>query len=707
MENFGFPDIPTDLYQKSPVSTKKASTVWTEAELKSWLASPTLAEWVPDWMKSLRKPFGEALPHLMGKGLHFSREIPRWMTNDSPEPRWLQQFLTHQAAAETWFNSGFLQDDPAWLKQLIEYEKAQVARSFLLSGNISDYAFDPVYGYRPTIRLLVDTLMRTKDCVLTYRLSQGLNVHSQDNEIIDKLPKSVQSELEAEGFSSESSLLTEVCRLFDILSAWLMGKETDGDEFPRGVAIIFENVHLLIPSNRDDIERNFLVDSLLHWSSSPKLFHSSHCLILMAEALEDVGNELRARGGKIEQITILRPETVNARLKFLLPILDPQAQMRETRVAQLSRGLILDGYTGDYLSQLQQLSHDTAGLTLLGIEDLLQQASMRPDRRLSRDTVMSLKRERLSQESDGLLDVIDPRQTLEAIGGYPALKERLREVIVALGASHNELLRSTVPMGILFLGPPGTGKSIMAEALAGESNISMAKLGNFRGMYVGQSERNLSRIFSLIESLHPVIVFIDEIDQALGQRSAAAGDSGVDSRIFGRFLEFISKTEHRGKILWIGASNFPDKIDSAMKRAGRFDLVLPFLLPDQQSRKSILKVLLEGELEGISDVKHSLTDTDFEQLAAQTEGFSGAELRAIVGEVLRRVAQQQVSLQGTIEIKVDIFKQVLSVYLPPAEQRRRYLEMELLAIEEVSFMDLLPEKHQNLRQKHLSANPPL
>jgi SpoVK/Ycf46/Vps4 family AAA+-type ATPase len=704
MPNHNFPNIPTQLYG-SPVSTKKAPTIWTAADLKSWLASPTLAEWVPDWIKSLHNQFSDALPELMGKGLNLSHEIPRWMTNDSPKPLWLQQFLTQNVAAETWFKSGFLQDDPVWLKQLIEYEKAKVARSFLLSGNISDYAFDPVYGYRPTIRLLVDTLMQTKDCVLTYRLSQGLNIYSQDNNIIDNLPKSVKNELEADGFSSESSLLTEVCRLFDILSAWLI---TDGGEFPRGVAIVFENVHLLIPPNSDDIERNFLVDNLLHWSSSPKLFHSSHCLILMAEALEDVGNELRARGGKIEQITIPRPETVNARLKFLLPILEPQAPMWETRVAQLSTGLVLEGYTGDYLNKLQQLSHDTAGLTLIGIEDLLQQASMRSDRSLSRDTVMSLKRERLSHESDGLLEVIDPRKNLETIGGYPALKERLREVIVALGASHNELLRSTVPMGILFLGPPGTGKSITAEALAGESKISMAKLGDFRGMYVGQSERNLSRIFSLIESLHPVIIFIDEIDQALGKRSAAAGDSGVDSRIFGRFLEFLSNTEHRGKILWIGASNFPDKIDPAMKRAGRFDLILPFLLPEQESRKAILKVLLEGEIEGISEVKHSLADTDFEQLAEQTKGFSGAELRAIVGEVLRRVAQQQASMQGTIEIKADIFKQVLSVYQPPPEQRRRYENMEILAIEEVSFLDLLPEKYHKLRQKRLSnVNPPL
>jgi len=700
-------NIPNSLYQ--PPIVDENPVHWSHSDAESWLNSPQLAMWAKTWLTSLQQRFRDDFPRLLEQGLKSNDTIPNWMGKDSQEAHWIQQFLEQNEMAEIWFKKGFLTDDPTWLKQLLTYEKAKVARSFLLNGNISDYSYDPVHGYRPTIRLLIDTLKKEKDCVLSYRLSKGLSLHSEDVDIIDKLPQSIQSELNDKNnksaFPTQSPLLPEVCRLFDILSAWLMSDDSDENErshiknFPRGVAIVFENVHLLIPPNPDDIERNFLVDSILRWSSSPELFHSSHCLILMAEALEDVGNELRASGGKIEQINIPRPETSSTRLKFLLPLLTPSANMKETRVAQLRYGLDLTGYTGNRYSSLERLSHDTAGLTLLGIEDLVQESGMSAERSLNRKTVMRLKRERLRQESDGLLEVIDPKKELSTIGGYEALKVRLKEIVVALEKSDDSLLRSTVPMGVLFLGPPGTGKSIVAEALATEAkNFSMAKLGDFRGMYVGQSERNLSRIFSLIESLHPVIVFIDEIDQALGSRSNKSGSDGVDSRIFGRFLEFMSQSKHRGKVLWIGASNFPNKVDPAMKRAGRFDLVLPFLLPEEVDRQSIIKVILELKLKDIKSLKHTLTADDFAKLAKLSSGFSGAELEAIIGEVLRRIAQKKAETGESPQIDLSIFQQVFAVYQAPPEQRKHYEEMEELAIEAVSFLDLLPEKYRKQRQ---------
>jgi SpoVK/Ycf46/Vps4 family AAA+-type ATPase len=425
----------------------------------------------------------------------------------------------------------------------------------------------------------------------------------------------------------------------------------------------------------------------------------------MAESLEDVANELRARGGKIEQISIPRPEDAKTRLKFLLPLLDPQSTMKGTRVSQIPSGLSgLDGYNGTYLNRIEQLSHDTAGLTLMGIEDLVQEALNGPTRTLSRETVMKLKRERLRQESEGVLEVIDPRRKLDDIGGYQFLKDRLKEVIDSLLNPSDELVRSSIPMGILLLGPPGTGKSIIAESLAGESNISMAKLGDFRGMYVGQSERNLSRIFSLIESLHPVIVFIDEIDQTLGKRGAASGDGGVDNRIFGRFLEFMSNTEHRGRILWVGASNFPDKIDPAMKRAGRFDLILPVLLPDDESRKNIIKILLNSALRNTDKIQNGLSESDYKHISELTVDFSGAELQAIVGETIRRVIKDMFQNKQQINIDLQLFEKVLKVYKPPIERRKDYQKMELLAIQDVSFIDMLPEKYQHIRARLENTN---
>jgi transitional endoplasmic reticulum ATPase len=705
-DKYLLPDAPLpELPPVPPASPagphREAAEAWTAAAAAAWIASPRLAGWARDWLRALARRHGEPWPGLLAAGLGPARGVPRWLAGDAPEATWLRQYLERSDLAHAWFRQGFLADDPEWLVRLLRTEEARVARSFLLSGNINDYAFDPVHGYRQAVRLLVDALMRAKDCVLTYRLSQGLVCHSHDAGARDRLPQPIRMLLEAPGFDSQVPLLTQVCHLFDELRRWLAGAATggpDSSEFPRGVAIVFENVHLLIPPNRADVERNFLVDNLLHWSVSPELFRSSHCLILLAESLEDVGSELRARGGKIEQIAVPRPEAAGTRLKFLLPLLDPGSRMAETRVSQLPQGQAwLAGYGGGtYLERLDRLSHDTAGLSLLGIEDLLQQASTAPERGLRREEVMLLKRERLRQESEGLLEVLDPHRRLDSVGGYAALKARLREVVVSLQGAQDELVRASVPMGILFFGPPGTGKSIVAEALAGESGISMAKLGDFRGMYVGESERNLSRILSLIEALHPVIVFVDEIDQAFGNRQQSATDGGVDKRVFGRLLEFMSDTRHRGRILWIGASNFPNDLDPAMKRAGRFDLVLPFLLPDEESRREILRVILEGALSGVPGVAHRLRGEDFADLATRTAGYSGAELGAVVGEVLRRLATRRAAGDAA-EVTADLFRSVLAVYRPPPGVRERYREMEELAIREVSFIDLLPEPYRSQR----------
>ncbi len=364
--------------------------------------------------------------------------------------------------------------------------------------------------------------------------------------------------------------------------------------------------------------------------------------------------------------------------------------MSETRA---SHGLELRGYEGTYIEKLNKLAKDTAGLTLMGIEDMVQQAAFELGYYLDSERVMSAKRERLQQESEGLLEVMQPDRTLDQLAGYQPLKARLREVIRSLKSSQED---PTIPMGILFLGPPGTGKTVAAKAIAGESKINMAKLGDFRGMYVGQSERNLSRLLSLIESLHPVIIFMDEIDQK--EQRGEGGDSGVSGRVFGKLLEFMSDTSHRGKILWIGASNRPELIDPAMKRPGRFDLVLPFLLPDQESRTELFKLLLPDKLDKIEGITAQLTDEDIEFLASKTSGYSGAEIESLIGEVLRRAMQRRLERGEAIQIGRPEFEKVLEVYLPPLAQVK-YKQWEDETLLEVRTLDLLPPEYQERLQQ--------
>jgi len=711
---------PTNPAAPSPAPAKPSQPeAWGPEQLQQWRADGRLADWVDELLDLLGHRFHDELPALLGKGLGArpGADPPAWCHANRPRPEWLLRFLqqTDPIGARLWLEHGLLADDPPWLERLIGLETDRVARSFLVTGNIADYVFDPVYGYRPTTHLLVERLLERRDCVLSFRLSQGLVPYSRDAQgrisraldtpAVTALPRTIQQELSAWRHPGrDAPLLSDICRRIDILSGSLSGRDRaatldDVDSPPMAIAILFENLNLIIPADSTDIDRNYLIDALLHWSSSPELGDSRHCLVMMAESLQDVGNELRTRGGRIEQIEIPRPRSVAERLKLLLAMLAPEVPMPDTRIhAQVGRLRDLSGYEGSFAKKRELLARDTAGMTLIGIEDMLQQAQASARRSLDRRQVMALKRERLRQESEGLLEVIDPRRTLADIGGYEAIKARLLTVIQALRSANDEVLRRTCPMGILFLGPPGTGKSIMAEAIAAESDISMAKLGDFRGMYVGQSERNLSRILALIESLHPVIVFIDEIDQALGMRGGPTGDGGVDRRIFGRFLEFMSDTRHRGEILWIGASNRPDNIDSAMKRPGRFDLALPFLLPDEPSRRDILTKLLDDLRTSIEQILQTPDPGALARIAAQTDGFSGAELEMLVNEALYRAAHAREAGESGIRIDVSLLAAVLTDYCPPPRQRKDYKEMTRNAIDAVSFVDLLPEPYRSRRQ---------
>ena len=246
-----------------------------------------LADWVQGWLDELRKIYGAVLPQLFHRGLGGLWGVPFCLRRDQPEPHWLRRFLRESLLTKDWFELGYLRDDPRWLEELVQKESAQVARSFLICGNITDYAFDPVYGYRPTINVLLDQLARSKDCVLHFRLSQGLRLHGlpgANSTVFQKLSKPMRTLLETPLARKDASLESDIRAMVSTLHHWLTGRTDPGQsepgvgEFGRGVALVFENVSLIIPSHADSLERNFLVDTPLHWSISPEMFRKKHCL---------------------------------------------------------------------------------------------------------------------------------------------------------------------------------------------------------------------------------------------------------------------------------------------------------------------------------------------------------------------------------------------------------------------------------------------
>src|SRR6185295_8093691 len=181
--------------------------------------------------------------------------------------------------------------------------------------------------------------------------------------------------------------------------------------------------------------------------------------------------------------------------------------------------------------------------------------------------------------------------------------------------------RNRCPMGMLFTGPMGTGKTFVAEAFVKETGLTAIKLKNFRSKWVGATEGNLERILSVVQALGQVIVIVDEGDRAFGNQEGD-GDGGTSSRVMARLKEFMSDTSNRGRVLFILMTNRPDKLYIDIKRAGRLDRKMPFLYPQTAEE---VETVLQAQIR-----KHKLqTDLAFprdrEAVSEKIVGYSNAD----------------------------------------------------------------------------------
>jgi transitional endoplasmic reticulum ATPase len=213
------------------------------------------------------------------------------------------------------------------------------------------------------------------------------------------------------------------------------------------------------------------------------------------------------------------------------------------------------------------------------------------------------------------------------IGGLEEAKQKLTEAVVwpLKYADLFQEARTSPAKGILLSGPPGTGKTMLAKALANESEVNFisVKGPEIMSKYIGESEKGVREIFKKAKQASPCIVFFDEFDSLVPERGLG-GDSQVTERVISQFLTELDGLEELKGVLVLAATNRKDLIDSAIIRPGRFDFVLDFPLPDEKSRKEIFKVLTQG--------KPLAADVDLQALAEGSGGMSGADINAICRE---------------------------------------------------------------------------
>jgi len=251
-----------------------------------------------------------------------------------------------------------------------------------------------------------------------------------------------------------------------------------------------------------------------------------------------------------------------------------------------------------------------------------------------------------------------PNVSWDDIGGLENVKRELQE-LVQYPVEHPEKFLKfgmTPSRGVLFYGPPGCGKTLLAKAIANEcqANFISIKGPELLTMWFGESEANVREIFDKARQAAPCVLFFDELDSIAKARGGSSGDGGgASDRVINQVLTEMDGMGAKKNVFIIGATNRPDIIDSAVLRPGRLDQLIYIPLPDEKSRINILKAALRK-----SPISK---DVDIQFLAKMTHGFSGADLTEIcqracklaIRESIEKEIQKERERKGT-EMDMDV-----------------------------------------------------
>jgi SpoVK/Ycf46/Vps4 family AAA+-type ATPase len=284
----------------------------------------------------------------------------------------------------------------------------------------------------------------------------------------------------------------------------------------------------------------------------------------------------------------------------------------------------------------------------------------------------ALKKELIERRCRGLIEFIEPKYTLDMLVGHEGAKQRLRDDAALLKRGSLDAL----PMGYLVCGAVGTGKTFMAQCMAGEIGIPCVVLRNFRSKYVGETEGNLERVLNVLRAIGPVVVVVDEADAALGDRDDQ-GDSGTSNRVFSMIAAQMGDTRYRGRILWMLLTSRPDLLPIDLKRQGRAEIHIPLFYPAEQREIAALFVAMARKL------GTKLAHDDVPEVLDPGK-LSGADIEAIVGRALRRSL-----LAGAAAITRDALAESALHFMPSTQGMEKELQ-ETAAILECTDAEFLP-----------------
>jgi ATP-dependent metalloprotease len=253
------------------------------------------------------------------------------------------------------------------------------------------------------------------------------------------------------------------------------------------------------------------------------------------------------------------------------------------------------------------------------------------------------------------------------VHGCDEAKEELQELVDFLKNPEKfSTLGGKLPKGVLLVGPPGTGKTLLARAVAGEAGVPFFFMSGseFDEVYVGVGAKRVRELFAAAKSKSPAIVFIDELDAIGGKRNAR--DAAYVKQTLNQLLTELDGFEQNSGVIILGATNFPELLDKALTRPGRFDRNVVVGLPDVRGRMAILQHHMKKVI--------AAKDVSVEQLAAGTPGFSGAELENVINQAAVHASKAKAQAVSMLDFewakdKVMMGAEKRSMVITPEEKK--------------------------------------
>jgi transitional endoplasmic reticulum ATPase len=383
-------------------------------------------------------------------------------------------------------------------------------------------------------------------------------------------------------------------------------------------------------------------------------------------------------GVAINEYVVVRPAKVKTAMSITLAPVDMRLNVDED----------FTNFVKNRLMERTLVDGDTALVMMLGHSIPFTVTKTRPHGivKVTAETRLTILNEP-APEGKGL-----PRTTYEDVGGLHEEIQRVREM-VELPLRHPELFQRLgidPPKGVLLHGPPGCGKTLLARAVANESEANFFSINGpeIMSKFYGESEARLREIFQQAQQNAPSIIFIDELDAIAPKREEVTGE--VERRVVAQLLALMDGLSGRGNVIVIGATNRPGALDPALRRPGRFDREIEIGVPDKQGRYEIIQIHTRG--------MPLAQNVDLKKLSEITHGYTGADLSALGRETAMKALRRylpQINLEEEripptvlekMEVTMDDFTSAYKEVTPTA-MREVYIEVPTIHWEDIGGLE--------------------